>query len=177
MTTAQGGGKFVSLTHRPHLPPGNPPGTHFCWVGPGHVLRSEGLCQWKIPMTPPGIEPATFRFVAQHLKHCATAVPYYIYKYFCNEKRVFFPLNYYLIYEFIQTEWDVVFWNLTSTVQRKHENSLGNKEFEFAGSFFVLCCALLEKNFSALSEVISFRKINTVPTNKHEEDRKCKIPM
>ena len=26
-------------------------------------------------MTPPGIEPATFRFVAQHLNHCATAVP------------------------------------------------------------------------------------------------------
>ena len=30
MTTAQEGGKFVSLTHRPHLPPENPPGTHFC---------------------------------------------------------------------------------------------------------------------------------------------------
>jgi len=30
MTTAQDGGKFVSLTHRPPLPPGNAPGTHFC---------------------------------------------------------------------------------------------------------------------------------------------------
>ena len=30
MTTAQEGGKDVSLTHQPHLPPGNPPGTHFC---------------------------------------------------------------------------------------------------------------------------------------------------
>ena len=30
LTTAQGGGKVVSLTHRPHLPPGNSPGTHFC---------------------------------------------------------------------------------------------------------------------------------------------------
>ena len=29
-------------------------------------------------MTPAGIEPATFRFVAQHLNHCATAVPYYM---------------------------------------------------------------------------------------------------
>ena len=28
-------------------------------------------------MTPAGIEPATFRFVAQHLNHCATAVPGY----------------------------------------------------------------------------------------------------
>jgi len=26
-------------------------------------------------MTPAGIEPATFRFVAQHLNHGATAVP------------------------------------------------------------------------------------------------------
>ena len=29
MTTAQDGGK-VSLMHRPPLPPGNAPGTHFC---------------------------------------------------------------------------------------------------------------------------------------------------
>ena len=28
--TAQDGGKVVSLTHRPPLPPGNTPGTHFC---------------------------------------------------------------------------------------------------------------------------------------------------
>ena len=30
MTTAQEGSKFVSHTHRPLLPPGNSPGTHFC---------------------------------------------------------------------------------------------------------------------------------------------------
>ena len=30
MTTAQEGGKVVSLKHRSHLPPGNSPGTHFC---------------------------------------------------------------------------------------------------------------------------------------------------
>ena len=30
MTTAQDSGKVVSLTHRPPLPPGNTPGTHFC---------------------------------------------------------------------------------------------------------------------------------------------------
>jgi len=28
----------------------------------------------KFPMTPAGIERATFRFVAQHLNHCATAL-------------------------------------------------------------------------------------------------------
>jgi hypothetical protein len=30
VTTAQDGGKVVSLTHRPPLPPENVPGTHFC---------------------------------------------------------------------------------------------------------------------------------------------------
>ena len=30
MTTAQDGGKVFSLTHRPPLPSGNAPGTHFC---------------------------------------------------------------------------------------------------------------------------------------------------
>jgi len=30
MTMAQDGGKVVSLTHRPSLPPGNAHGTHFC---------------------------------------------------------------------------------------------------------------------------------------------------
>jgi len=29
-TTAQDGGKIVSLKHRPPLPPGNVPGTHLC---------------------------------------------------------------------------------------------------------------------------------------------------
>jgi hypothetical protein len=29
MTMAQDGGKVVSLMHRPPLPPGNTPGTHF----------------------------------------------------------------------------------------------------------------------------------------------------
>jgi hypothetical protein len=30
MTSAQVGDKVVGLTHRPPLPPGNTPGTHFC---------------------------------------------------------------------------------------------------------------------------------------------------
>ena len=80
MTTAQGTGKVVSLKHRSHLPPGillvliSVRG----WVDPRAIVRSEGLCQWKIPMTPSWIEPATFRFVAQHLNHCATAVSFYV---------------------------------------------------------------------------------------------------
>ena len=41
------------------------------WVDP----RALAWPVWKIPLTPSGIEPATFRFVAQHLNHCATVVP------------------------------------------------------------------------------------------------------
>jgi len=39
-------------------------------------MRSEGFYVNKKSLTVAGIEPASFRFVAQHLNHCATAVPY-----------------------------------------------------------------------------------------------------
>jgi len=38
----------------------------------------------KNPLTPAGIEPATFWVVAQHLNHCATALPWYQ----CNKQHV-----------------------------------------------------------------------------------------
>ena len=85
MTKAQEVGKAVSLRPRPHLP-----SREFSWYSflleaestPRFIVRSEGLCHWKIPMTPSGIEPETFRFVAQHLNHCAASrIINYLYHY------------------------------------------------------------------------------------------------
>ena len=80
VTTAQDGGKVVSLTHRPPLPPRKHSWYSFLLEAesiPGPQCSTEGLYQWKIPITPLGIEPATFRPVARchdQLHHCMALV-------------------------------------------------------------------------------------------------------
>jgi hypothetical protein len=41
-------------------------------------VRSEGNMSLKKPVTPPGIDPGTFRIVAQRLNHCATPRPLHV---------------------------------------------------------------------------------------------------
>jgi hypothetical protein len=75
--SARESGEVVSLTHRPHLPPGMFLVLSFTrgWVDPKAMVRSEGNMSLKNPVTPTGIDAGTVRLVAQRLNHYATPGP------------------------------------------------------------------------------------------------------
>jgi hypothetical protein len=73
--SAHEGGKVVSPTHPQEI---------FLvlifvrgWINPRAIVWLEG-CQWKIPVTASGIEPATFRLVAQCLNQLRYHVPLFM---------------------------------------------------------------------------------------------------
>ena len=75
--SAHEGGKVVSPTHRPPLPRRKYTWYSFLldWVDPRATVWPEGLCQWKIPKIPTGIEPATYRIEARCLNRLSHRVP------------------------------------------------------------------------------------------------------
>jgi hypothetical protein len=77
--SAHEGGKVVSPTHRPPLPHQEIFLVLISFRGlvdPRAVVCPEGLCQWKILVTPSGIELATFWLVAQCLNQMHHRVLY-----------------------------------------------------------------------------------------------------
>jgi len=68
--SAHEGGKVVTPTHRPPLPPGNIPGTHFCY----RLSQLQGHAE-KFQLTPSRIERTTIRLVAQCFDRLCHRVP------------------------------------------------------------------------------------------------------
>jgi len=66
---AHEGYKFVKPRHRPPFPQEIPQVliSVKVWIDTRDIVRPEGLYKWKVPMASSGIEPSTFRLIAQCL--------------------------------------------------------------------------------------------------------------
>jgi len=83
----------------------------------------------KNPLTPAGIEPSTFRFVAQHLNHSATAVPpptkidnEMKYNIFCEKSYVWNRI-------FLETVTDTYFGYIYRVIQNDCQGTIVQRQF------------------------------------------------
>jgi hypothetical protein len=101
--SAHESGKVVSPTHRPPLPPQEIV-LVLISVYPRAIVLSEVLSRRKIPMTPSGIKPATFRLVPQCLNQVHHRVHLKKYFHFVKKANVYvfvlFLSNYFYDYFF-----------------------------------------------------------------------------
>jgi hypothetical protein len=78
------GGKFIRHMHCLPLPPRKYSWYSFLlkgWIDPKAIVWPEWLCQWKIPLTPSGIEAVTFRLAVQCLNQLCHCMPLIYMKY------------------------------------------------------------------------------------------------